>query len=155
VAGGLANAAVVVFGILLGLAGELSIGTVIAFAFLVSLLVGPVQMATQVLTEAQNAIASWRRVIGVLDTPADVADPDVDGVDLDRGELTATFEHVEYAYPGGPPVLRDVSVTIEPRTRVAVVGETGSGKTTFAKLLCRLMDPTEGRICLDGVDLRT
>jgi ATP-binding cassette, subfamily B, bacterial len=154
VAGGLANASVVVFGILLGLAGHLSIGTVIAFAFLVSLLVGPVQMATQVLTEAQNAIASWRRVIGVLDTPADVVDPGESGVELARGSLTASFHDVEYAYPEGPPVLRDVSVEIAARTRVAVVGETGSGKTTFAKLLCRLMDPTHGRVCLDGVDLR-
>jgi ATP-binding cassette subfamily B protein len=155
VAGGLANASVVVFGVLLGLAGSLSIGTVIAFAFLVSLLVGPVQMATQVLTEAQNAIASWRRVIGVLDTPADVVDPGESGVSLPRGTLTASFDDVEYAYPDGPPVLREVSVEIEPRTRVAVVGETGSGKTTFAKLLCRLMDPSKGRVCLDGVDLRT
>ncbi|HYJ67123.1 MAG TPA: ABC transporter ATP-binding protein [Nocardioidaceae bacterium] len=155
VAGGLANASVVVFGILLGLAGSLTIGTVIAFAFLVSLLVGPVQMATQVLTEAQNAIASWRRVIGVLDTPADVVDPGESGVTLPRGTLTASFHDVDYAYPDGPPVLRDVSVEIERRTRIAVVGETGSGKTTFAKLLCRLMDPTTGRVCLDGVDLRT
>jgi ATP-binding cassette subfamily B protein len=155
IAGGLANASVVVFGILLGLAGSLSIGTVIAFAFLVSLLVGPVQMATQVLTEAQNAIASWRRVIGVLDTPADVVDPGESGVTLPRGTLTASFHDVEYAYPDGPPVLREVSVEIAPRTRVAVVGETGSGKTTFAKLLCRLMDPSKGQVCLDGVDLRT
>jgi ATP-binding cassette, subfamily B, bacterial len=155
VAGGLANASVVVFGVLLGLAGQLSVGTVIAFAFLVSLLVGPVQMATQVLTEAQNAIASWRRVIGVLDTPADVVDPGESGVSPPRGSLTASFHEVEYAYPEGPPVLREVSVEIEPHTRVAVVGETGSGKTTFAKLLCRLMDPTEGMVCLDGIDLRT
>jgi ATP-binding cassette, subfamily B, bacterial len=155
VAGGLANASVVVFGVLLGLAGHLSVGTVIAFAFLVSLLVGPVQMATQVLTEAQNAIASWRRVIGVLDTPADVVDPGEAGVVLPRGSLTASFHDVEYAYPDGPPVLRDVSAEIAPQARVAVVGETGSGKTTFAKLLCRLMDPSRGRVCLDGVDLTT
>jgi ATP-binding cassette subfamily B protein len=61
---------------------------------------------------------------------------------------------VSYAYPGGPTVLHDVDLTIEPGSRVAVVGETGSGKTTFAKLLTRLMDPTTGRVLIDGVDLR-
>jgi len=154
VAGGLANAAVVVVGIWLGIAGHLSVGTVIAFAFLVSLFVGPVQMGTQVLTEAQNAVASWRRVIGVLDTPADVVDPGEGGAVLPRGPITAEFEHVDFAYPGGGLVLHDVNVAIPPRSRVAVVGETGSGKTTFARLLCRVMDPVRGRICLDGIDLR-
>ncbi len=64
------------------------------------------------------------------------------------------FEHVHFAYPGGPPVLRELSVGIQPRSRIAVVGETGSGKTTFAKLLTRLMDPVEGRVTIDGHDLR-
>ena len=154
IAGGLANAAVVVGGVLLGVAGHLSIGTVVAFAFLVSLFVGPVQMGTQVLTEAQNAIASWRRVIGVLDTPADVVDPGPAGVVLPPGPLTASFERVDFAYPGGGLVLRGVDVTVPAGSRVAVVGETGSGKTTFAKLLCRLMDPVAGRVCLNGHDLR-
>jgi ATP-binding cassette, subfamily B, bacterial len=60
-----------------------------------------------------------------------------------------------FAYPDGPPVLRDVTLRIPPNTRLAVVGETGSGKTTLAKLLTRLMDPTSGAVRLDGVDLRT
>jgi len=111
-------------------------------------------MATQVLTEAQNAIASWRRVIGVLDTPADVVDPGISGVALPHGALAASFEHVDFAYPGGGLVLHDIDLSIPPGSRVAVVGETGSGKTTFAKLLCRLMDPVHGRVCLDGTDLR-
>jgi ABC-type multidrug transport system fused ATPase/permease subunit len=154
VAGGLANAGVIVVGVLLGLAGDLTIGGVVAFAFLVSLFVGPVTTATQVITEAQNAIASWRRVIGVLDTPADVVDPGPEGATLPPGALEARVESVSYAYPDGPPVLQDVDVTIAARSRVAVVGETGSGKTTFAKLLCRLMDPITGRVLLAGVDVR-
>jgi putative ABC transport system ATP-binding protein len=93
-------------------------------------------------------------VIAVLDTHADVADPGPAGHDLPRGPITVTFEHVGYAYPGNRPVLHDINVTLEPSTRVAVVGETGSGKTTFAKLLTRLMDPVEGRVLIDGVDLR-
>lgn len=155
VAGGLANAGVIAFGVILGVRGDLSIGTVIAFAFLVGLLVGPVQMATQVLTDAQNAIASWRRVIELLDTPADVVDPGNTGVSLPGGTLGAHFDAVTFAYPDGPDVLKGIEVTIEPEQRVAIVGETGSGKTTFAKLLTRLMDPTGGTVQLGGQDIST
>jgi ABC-type multidrug transport system fused ATPase/permease subunit len=111
-------------------------------------------MGTQVLTDAQNAIAGWRRVIGILDTPADVTDPGERGTTLPRGPVEIEFDDIEFAYPGGAPVLHDVSLTIEPGSRVAVVGETGSGKTTLAKLLTRLMDPSRGVVRLDGVDLR-
>jgi ABC-type multidrug transport system fused ATPase/permease subunit len=64
------------------------------------------------------------------------------------------FERVSFAYPDGPPVLREVTLDIAAGTRVAIVGETGSGKSTFAKLLTRLMDPSEGAVLLDGVDVR-
>jgi putative ABC transport system ATP-binding protein len=135
-------------------AGEITLGRLLAFLFLVTLFVGPVQIGTEVLNEAQNAVAGWRRVLGVLDTPADVADPGPAGVVLPRGPVEVRFEHVSYAYPSGPTVLHDVDVTLGARSRVAVVGETGSGKTTFAKLLTRLMDPGEGRVLVDGADLR-
>lgn len=154
VVAGLANAAVVVAGVMLGIDGDLTLGELLAFLFLVTLFVGPVQIGTEVLNEAQNAIAGWRRVLGVLDTPADVADPGPAGRTLPRGPIDVRFEHVSFAYPGGPTVLADVDLALSPRSRVAVVGETGSGKTTFAKLLTRLMDPAAGRILVDGVDLR-
>lgn len=154
VSAGLANAGVLVIGVLLGVDDQITAGKVLAFAFLVTLFVGPVQMGTQVLTDAQNAIAGWRRVIGILDTPADVADPGPAGTPLPRGAVDIDFDHVGFAYPGGPPVLREVTLHVEPNTRLAVVGETGSGKTTLAKLLTRLMDPTTGAVRLDGVDLR-
>ena len=155
VSAGLANAGVLIIGVLLGVDGQITAGKVLAFAFLVTLFVGPVQMGTQVLTDAQNAIAGWRRVIGILDTPADVVDPGEEGEVLPKGAVAISFEHVTFAYPGGRPVLHDVNLDIAPNTRVAVVGETGSGKTTLAKLLTRLMDPTSGVVRLDGVDLRT
>ncbi len=155
VSAGLANAGVLIIGVLLGVDGDISAGRVLAFAFLVTLFVGPVQMGTQVLTDAQNAIAGWRRVIGILDTPADVVDPGPSGTSLPDVPVTIDFDHVGFAYPGGAPVLHDVTLHIAPNTRVAVVGETGSGKTTLAKLLTRLMDPTSGAVRLDGVDLRT
>ncbi len=68
--------------------------------------------------------------------------------------MDVAFEDVSFGYPGGPLVLREVTEHIESGSRVAVVGETGSGKTTFAKLLTRLMDPTSGAVLLDGVDIR-
>jgi ATP-binding cassette subfamily B protein len=148
----LANSACIVVGILLATHGHLTVGRLIGFLFLVTLFVQPVQVATEVLNEAQNAIAGMRRVLGVLDTPTDVADP-MPGRALPAGPVSVTFEHVAFAYPGGPDVLHDVDLTIAPQTRVAVVGETGSGKTTFAKLLTRLMDPTRGRVLLSGVPL--
>jgi ATP-binding cassette, subfamily B, bacterial len=154
VSAGLANAGVLIFGVLLGVDGDITAGRVLAFAFLVTLFVGPVQIGTQVLTDAQNAIAGWRRVIGILDTPADVVDPGENGVRLPDQPVTIEFAGVGFAYPDGPPVLHDVDLVVAPNTRVAVVGETGSGKTTLAKLLTRLMDPTSGSVSLDGVDLR-
>ncbi|MFI0416852.1 ABC transporter ATP-binding protein [Spongiactinospora sp. 9N601] len=154
IVGALALAAVVLLGVRLGLDGDITAGRLVAFLFLITLFFAPLQMATEVLNEAQNAIAGWRRVLGVIDTPPDVADPGEDGVTLPRGPIEVSFESVEFAYPGGKPVLKDVTVDIRPRTRVAVVGETGSGKTTFAKLLTRLMDPVSGRVLVDGQDLR-
>ncbi len=148
----LANSAVVVIGVLLATSGHLTLGRLVGFLFLVTLFVQPVQVATEVLNEAQNAVAGLRRVLGVLDTPTDVGDP-LPGLALPEGPLAVTFEHVHFAYPGGPDVLHDVNLTIAPQTRVAVVGETGSGKTTFAKLLTRLMDPTRGQVLLSGAPL--
>jgi putative ABC transport system ATP-binding protein len=148
-----ANAAVVVVGVVLGLAGDLSAGTLVAFLFLVTLFVAPVQSASEVLNEAQNALAGFRRVLDVLEVEPDVRDPaEADPArarELPHTPLGVRFEHVTFRYaPGAPPALADVDLAIAPRRRVAVVGETGSGKTTFAKLVTRLMDPTEGRVLL-------
>ncbi|WP_371779311.1 ABC transporter ATP-binding protein [Streptosporangium subroseum] len=150
-----AVAGVVLLGVKLGVGGDITAGRLIAFLFLITLFVSPLQVATEVLSDAQNAIAGWRRILGVLDTPPDVVDPGPEGVELPRGPISVSFEDVGFAYPGGVPVLHEVSVRIPPRSRIAVVGETGSGKTTFAKLLTRLMDPASGRVTVDGEDLRT
>lgn len=156
-------ASVLVVGTLLAVNGPflghtVTIDVVVAFLFLAQLFVEPVQQVGEAVNEAQNAVSGWRRVIEVLEIEPDVADPGEDGVDLPEGPLDVRFERVDFAYPGRgdePPtrVLHDVDVTIRPRTNVAVVGETGSGKTTFAKLLTRLMDPSSGAVRIGGVPL--
>lgn len=151
---GITTAVVLVVGTVLATRGQVSLGQLLAFLFLVNLFTQPVLMATEILNEMQNAVAGWRRVIGVVDTPADVSDPGADGEVLERGPITVDFEDVWFSYPGGEPVLRDVDLRIEPHTRVAVVGQTGSGKTTMAKLLTRLMDPSSGTVRLDGTDIQ-
>jgi ABC-type multidrug transport system fused ATPase/permease subunit len=156
-AAGLALAGVVLAGVHLGVGGVLTAGQLTAFLFLVTLFIQPVQIATEVLNEGQNAIAGWRRVLDVLDMEPDVADParvNGHGLPLPRGPLDVTFRDVSFVYPGtATEVLSDVDLAIPARTRVAVVGETGSGKTTLAKLLTRLMDPTRGEVLLGQVPL--
>ncbi|HWS33820.1 MAG TPA: ABC transporter ATP-binding protein [Actinoplanes sp.] len=153
IAAGLALSGVVVVGVLLGVDGGMTVGRLTAFLFLVTLFIQPVQIATEQLNEAQNAVAGWRRILDVLDVEPDVADPDARGLDLPAGPLSVRFDHVSFRYPGGPVVLSDVDLTLDATRKYAVVGETGSGKTTFAKLLTRLMDPAEGRVLLSGVPL--
>ncbi len=151
-AAGVALAATVAVGMLLGVDGGLSIGELTAFLFLVTLFVQPAQVAAEMLTSMQTAVAGWRGVLDVLDTAPDVADP-VEGAELPPGPLAARLTGVGFAYPGGPPVLSDVDLDIAAGVKLAVVGETGAGKTTIAKLLTRLMDPTAGHVSLGGVPL--
>jgi ATP-binding cassette, subfamily B, bacterial len=154
IAAGLATAGCIALGVVLGIHGDLTAGKVVGFLFVVTLFVQPVQTAAEMLGEAQNAVAGWRRVLGVIDMPADVADPGASGERLPGGPIAVRFEGVGFRYPDGPPVLHDLNIEIAARSRIAVVGETGSGKTTFAKLVTRLMDPVSGVVSVNGVDLR-
>ncbi|MEX5631677.1 ABC transporter ATP-binding protein [Parafrankia sp. FMc2] len=151
----LTTAAVVVVGVLLGVDGSLTTGQLVAFLFLLTLFIMPIQSLTEVLNDGSNAFAGLRRVLDVLDTPTDIRDPAADGAGraLPAGPLGVRFDQVGFAYPGGPPVLHEVTLDLAPRSRVAVVGETGSGKTTLAKLLTRLMDPSSGTVLIGGVPL--
>lgn len=151
--GVLTTAAVLVVGMAIGPEGGLTIGTLVAFFFLVTIFLEPVAEFTEILDMTQQAVAGWKKVLDVLDTPVEVEDP-TPGVPLPSRALDIELDRVSFAYHGGPPVLTEVSVAIPAGTRVALVGTTGSGKTTLAKLLIRLADPTGGVIRVAGVDLR-
>jgi ATP-binding cassette, subfamily B, bacterial len=147
---GIITASVIAAGVLLGPEAGVTVGTLVAFLFLVNLLVEPVQMLVEVLNTALTAAAGLRKVLGVVDLPIDIPDP-VDGTPLPEGGLDVRFEGVRFRYPTGGDVLHDIDVALPSGRRYAVVGETGSGKTTFAKLVVRLLDPVDGRVVLGGV----
>jgi len=151
---GVITASVVAVGVTFGVAWGVSAGTLVAFLFLVTLLVEPVQMLVETINQAQSAGAGLRKVLALLDTPIEIADP-VGGVALPDRPLGVDFDDVRFRYPTGGDVLDDVSVSIVAGERVAVVGETGSGKTTFAKLATRLLDPADGTVSIGGVHVDT
>jgi ATP-binding cassette subfamily B protein len=149
---GTLTAAVVIGGVLIGVAEGMTAGELIAFFFLTNLLIEPLQIVVETLEFSQSAASGLRRVLEVLDSEIEIQDPE-NPEDLPADGLSVTFDGVRFAYDTGGDVLEDVSVTIENGSRIAVVGETGSGKTTFAKLLVRLLDPSEGTIRVGGVSL--
>jgi putative ABC transport system ATP-binding protein len=131
----------------------LQVGEVVAFLFLVGLLVNPVAELTEIVDRTQEALAGWRKILQLLAVPVELVEPDP-GSPLPAGALDVRVEELRFRYRRGGDVLREVDVEIPAGARVAVVGRTGSGKTTFAALLCRFADPTAGRVLVGGVDLR-
>jgi ATP-binding cassette subfamily B protein len=132
--------------------GDATVGTIAAFILLLSNLFEPIQQLSQLLNLVQSAGAALNKLYGLLDTKVDVPDPKEPKHFNASGVIEV--EHVSFAYASGPPVLRDVSLTVAAGERLALVGPTGAGKSTLAKLMARLYDPTEGRVTLGGVDLR-
>jgi ATP-binding cassette subfamily B protein len=134
--------------------GSITIGEFVAFYGYVLLLTGPMRMLGIALGMAQRAVASGARVFEILDrAPRMEALPDAPPLPAGRGAVH--FDHVTFAYEDAEPVLRDVSLDVEAGQTIALVGATGSGKTTLASLVPRLYDPVEGRVEIDGVDVRT
>lgn len=145
---------VVVFGASFGRQWGLTLGRVTAFLFLAQLFLDPFSDLPEIYSETQTAIAGWRKILSVLDLSVEIHEPSP-GVSLGDGSLDVRVEDVRYAYPdGGGLVLHGISLHVPAGAHVAVVGETGCGKTTFARLLTRLADPAGGRILLNGTDLR-
>jgi putative ABC transport system ATP-binding protein len=151
--GAVALCLVVGVGVWNGPTWGLSAGTLIAFLFLVNLLLQPIAELSEVLDQTQTALAGFRKVLSVLAIPVEVVEPE-SGPELPPGPVSVRTERLCFSYRTGPRVLGDVNVDLPAGTSVAVVGETGSGKTTFVKILCRLADPTEGRVLLGGIDGR-
>ena len=132
--------------------GVLTVGTVAFFVLALSNLFEPVQQLSQLFNTVQAAGAGLHKLYELLDEPIEVAER-AGAVDL-PGAGDVEVEAVSFAYAGGPRVLRDVSLSIPRGARLALVGPTGAGKSTLAKLVARLYDPTEGTVRFGGVDLR-
>jgi putative ABC transport system ATP-binding protein len=152
--GGVALASVAMAGIWFGESWGLNAGSLVACLFLVQLILGPIAEIGEILDQTQTAIAGWSKVLNVLDTPINLVEPEP-GVELPEGPLDVSVEHLGFTYQTGGPVLSDVNITIAAGASVAIVGETGSGKTTFVKLLDRLADPVEGLVLVGGIALNT
>ncbi len=131
--------------------GEVEIGVIIATVLLFAQLFEPVQQLSQLYNTLQSSAASLSKLFGILDTEPDILDGERD---LPRnGEMIV--DSVGFRYPATEsPVLSDVSITVADGERLALVGPTGAGKSTLAKLMARLYDPTEGSISFGGIDLR-
>ena len=146
-------ALVLFFGGWMVIQGRLGIGAILAFNAYLLMLQAPFMMLGQLVMMGQRAKASAERIFEILDERPDVVERpgayDLDGV---RGEVT--FSHVGFAYANGVPVLADVDFEISPGETVAIVGRTGSGKSTIARLLTRFYDVTQGSVTIDGHDVR-
>jgi ATP-binding cassette subfamily B protein len=132
----------------------ISIGTVVAFTTLQTRLLFPMQQLLSVGLEVQTSLALFGRIFEYLDLPVDIEErPTAHALEDVRGDVT--LENVCFRYaPEAPWTLRDISAEIPAGTRTALVGETGSGKTTLAYLVARLYEPQQGEVCIDGVNIR-
>ncbi len=149
----LATAIVIGFGGYLVVSGTLTVGLLTAFLIYVQQFFRPIQLASQVYTQAQSALAGAERIYNVLDEEPEPPDPpDTPRLKTIQGRIE--FENVFFAYDEGRPVLQNISFEVEPGQTVALVGPTGAGKTTVANLIPRFYDATAGVVRVDGRDVR-
>lgn len=158
--GTLAVSSVIALGVWRGAGSSLTAGALVGFIFLTYRFLEPIAEMTEVLDQTQTAVAGLRRVLGILAIPVGPR-LDPQPVPIPEGPTTITLDGVSFSYrprdgddePIRQPVLSHVSATISPGSRVAVVGETGSGKTTLGRVLARFVDPSDGSVLLNGVPL--
>jgi len=150
---GLATAAALAAGGLEVMAGRASAGTLVAFISLAGILMRPIRQTGMLTSVVVRATAAAARILEVLDARSRVVEAD-DAYHLPRLRGEVRFESVTFAYEGGPDVLQEIDLTVRPGETVAIVGPTGAGKTTLVHLVPRFYDPREGRVLLDGHDVR-
>ena len=149
----LSLAAVSIFGALLYMAGGITLGNVSSFVLYSRKFSGPINEFANILSEIQSSLAAAERVLGLLAMDPEPADA-LDATPITDCKGHVEFRHVSFGYTPDTTVLHDINYTAEPGKVMAIVGETGCGKTTMINLLMRFYDVTEGSILLDGVDIR-
>jgi ABC-type multidrug transport system fused ATPase/permease subunit len=133
--------------------GSLTTGAFVAFNLYLAILVVPLRSLGMWIGQAQRATAAGERIFQVLDEPPEIAD-ERHAVELPPGRGSLRFEHATFEYLQGRPVLQDIDLDVEPGKTIALIGHTGSGKTTLTALVPRFYDVTRGRVMIDGVDVR-
>ncbi len=147
-----ATAGILTYGGYQAIQGDVTVGVLVAFIAALNNFFDPIQSLSQLYTTYQAGMAALDKIFELLDEEPELADaPDAIDFDRIRGEID--FEHVTFTYGSGV-ALEDVDLHVPPGQTVALVGATGAGKSTFAKLVARFYDPSEGRVLVDGHDLR-
>ena len=149
----LAFAVIILVGGLLVIDGHLSLGGFITYNLYLAILIWPLRMIGMWIGQYQRAVASGERIFQVLDERSDITDPPAPR-ELPAGRGDLRFEGVTFGYDADRPVLHELDLALAPGSTVALIGRTGSGKTTLASLIPRYYDPQQGRVVLDGVDVR-
>ena len=144
---------VVGIGGILAFHGELAVSDIVAFLLYLSLFYTPISGLARLLEEMQQAYAGAERVMMILDTPSDIRN-DEEAKPLENVQGSITFDSVYFQYEDDLPVLEDISFTCKPGQMIALVGPTGVGKTTLTQLISRFYDPTQGRVLIDGIDIK-
>ncbi len=151
--GAMGTVIVLAFGSIMVVKGQMSLGTLVAFIAYITSIYDPINRLTEVDNIFQEAIAAGERIFELLDETMEVKDaPDAIELPVIRGEMV--FDRVHFKYGSGEQVLHAISFSMAPGEVVALVGPSGAGKTSIANLICRFYDPVQGRVSVDGYDLR-